>query len=223
MSENVALIPLRGGSKGIPNKNINDLCGKPLCKWSIEAALGVKNIDKVYVSTESKVIKDLVLSFNLGVEVIDRPKSLATDEATTDSVLAHFAKKVNFKNLITIQATSPLVSSKSIYEALNLFLLNKYDSLLSISRTKQFLWSDNFKPLNYDPSNRPRRQDFDGFAVENGAFYITKKEIIENLETRLAGNIGFYEMAVEDSFEIDNKLDLEIIKSIMKFKGMVNE
>lgn len=223
MSENVALIPLRGGSKGIPNKNINDLCGKPLCQWSIEAALGVKNIDKVYVSTESKVIKDLVLSFNLGVEVIDRPKGLATDEATTDSVLAHFAKKVNFKNLITIQATSPLVSSKSIYEALNLFLLNKYDSLLSISRTKQFLWSDNFKPLNYDPSNRPRRQDFDGFAVENGAFYITKKEIIENLETRLAGNIGFYEMAVEDSFEIDNKLDLEIIKSIMKFKGMINE
>ena len=96
MSENVALIPLRGGSKGIPNKNINDLCGKPLCKWSIEAALGVKNIDKVYVSTESKVIKDLVLSFNLGVEIIDRPKSLATDEATTDSVLSHFAKKVYF-------------------------------------------------------------------------------------------------------------------------------
>ena len=81
------------------------------------------------------------------------------------------------------------------------------------------MWNDNFKPLNYDPSNRPRRQDFDGFAVENGAFYITKKEIIEKLETRLAGNIGFYEMAVEDSFEIDNELDLEIIKSIM-YKGL---
>ena len=67
MPNNVVLIPLRGGSKGIPNKNINNLSGKPLCKWSIEAALGVKNIDKVYVSTESRVIKDLILSFNLGV------------------------------------------------------------------------------------------------------------------------------------------------------------
>ena len=223
MTHNIALIPLRGGSKGIPKKNIIDLCGKPLCKWSIEAAVAAKSIDEVYVSTDSREIKQIVFDFDLGVKVIDRPKELASDAASTDSVLEHFADNIDFDNLITIQATSPLIRSDFIDSALRTFINNSYDSLLSIKRTKQFIWNDNHTPLNYDPSNRPRRQDFDGAAIENGAFYITKKDIIKDFGSRLEGNIGFYEMAEEDSYEIDNLLDFEIIKLILNNRGITNE
>ena len=223
MQKNIALVPLRGGSKGIIDKNIIDLCGKPLCKWSIEAAKGASKIEDVFVSTDSKKIKEIVLGFNLGIKVIDRPKELASDRASTDSVLVHFAKNIEFDNLITIQATSPLISSQAIEEGLNLYFKKKYDSLLSIKRTKQFLWGDDYKPLNYNPSKRPRRQDFNGAAIENGAFYITKKKVIENYGTRLAGNIGFYEMTEEDSHEIDSLIDFEIVKSIMNFRNFSDD
>ena len=220
MSKNIALVPLRGGSKGIPKKNILNLCGKPLCQWSLEAAVQSNRIHDVYVSTDSEEIKNIILNLNMGIKIINRPKHLASDTASTDSVLEHFMEIVEFDNLVTIQATSPLIKSEFIDDALDFFINNNLYSLLSIKRTKQFLWKDDCSPLNYDPVNRPRRQDFKGAAVENGAFYITKKCIIEKYKSRLAGNIGFYEMKEDDSYEIDNMLDLKIIKLIIENRGL---
>jgi N-acylneuraminate cytidylyltransferase len=110
----VALVPLRGGSKSIPLKNIKDIAGKPLCAWVLEAASHAKNIDKVFVSTDSEAIRTVVDSLNLNIEIIQRPAAYSTDEASTESVMLHFMSEVNFEKVVTIQATSPLLKSTQL-------------------------------------------------------------------------------------------------------------
>ncbi|MDO8591170.1 MAG: acylneuraminate cytidylyltransferase family protein, partial [bacterium] len=186
----VALIPLRGGSKGIPYKNIKPLAGKPLAFWACKAATESKYIDEVYVSTEDKKIKETVLSFGLGVKIVDRPKELAEDTSSTESVMLHFAEQVPFDMLVTIQATSPFTETLDFDTAIEQFAEKKYDSLLTGVLYKKFYWTKNGKPLNYDYRKRPRRQEFPGVINENGAFYITKREILEKEKNRLGGKIG---------------------------------
>jgi N-acylneuraminate cytidylyltransferase len=214
--KNVALIPLRGGSKSIPLKNIKLINNKPLCQWVIEAAINTKGIDKVFISTDSLLIKDTINSLNLNAEIIDRPSEYATDEATTESVMLHFNKLVNFENLITIQATSPLLTNEDLESALNIFILNKYDSLLSAVKSYRFYWDTNNNPLNYNPSVRPRRQDFEGTFVENGAFYITTRNTLEKFNCRLGGQIGIFEMNEDTFYEIDEPSDWEIVEKKLK-------
>jgi len=171
----VALIPLRGGSKSIPYKNIKPLGGKPLSYWVCKAATEAELIDEVWVSTEDKKIKETVLSFGLGVKVIDRPKEFAQDDSSTESVMLHFAGTVPFDILVTIQATSPLTESEHLDHAIRKFVTEEYDSMVSGVTLKRFFWTHDGKPLNYEPVKRPLRQEWDGTVMENGAFYVTEK------------------------------------------------
>lgn len=199
----VALIPLRGGSKSIPGKNIKEMAGKPLCAWVLETACNALGSSNVFVSTESKEIAGVVENLKLGVKIIERPFELASDTASTESVMLHFAEKVKFNILITLQATSPLTTSDDIRKALGLFKKNKFDSILTGVRSKRFFWTPEGEAVNYDPMNRPLRQQMGGWIMENGAFYITKREILEQYKCRLGGKIGIYEMAPETAIEID--------------------
>lgn len=212
----VALIPLRGGSKSIPNKNIKNLAGKPLCFWSLFSAINSKKIDEVWVSTEDKKIKKIVENFNLGVKIIDRPKELADDSSSTESVMIHFAEKVPFDILVTIQATSPLTSNSDLDSALKEFSEKNLDSMVTGVPTKRFFWSRDGKPLNYNPHLRPRRQDWNGSIMENGAFYITKRKILDEQKNRLGGRIGVYEMPEETAIEIDEPSDFKIVAKLLK-------
>lgn len=218
VNKTVALIPLRGGSKSIPEKNIKILHGKPLAQWVIEAAIKSKFIDEVYISTDSLIIKQTLANLNLGVLFIDRPPEFATDVSSTESVMLHFAECVEFDTLITIQATSPLLTNNDLDSAFKQFQICDYDSMLSAVKSFRFYWDYNFRPLNYDPYERPRRQDFKGSYVENGAFYITKKEVLINLKCRLGGKIGVFEMDKNSFIEIDEPSDWAIIEE--KLKGL---
>jgi YrbI family 3-deoxy-D-manno-octulosonate 8-phosphate phosphatase len=213
--EIVALIPVRGGSKSIPLKNIKPIAGKPLCLWLLEAVTKSKSIDRIYVSTDSEKIIEVVSSSGLPVEILRRDPALATDTASTESVMLDFMDKVNFDILITLQATSPLTTTEDIDSAIKYFLDNDFDSLLTGVRTKKFFWSDDGKPVNYNPLKRPRRQNFSGWIMENGAFYLTKRNILKSKKCRLGGNIGIYEMPSETSYEIDEPLDWEIVEKIL--------
>lgn len=210
-----ALIPLRGGSKSIPQKNIKFIAGKPLCAWCLEAAVGSRGIDSVYVSTDCKQIAEVVEGLSLGVKVIFRPAEFATDEASTESVMLHFMKQVNFGTLVTIQATSPLLEAGDLDRALIQFQDEKYDSMLSAVRSKRFFWSDDFKPINYDPNSRPRRQNFPGTLMENGAFYITKREVLDLYNCRLGGKMGIYEMNESMAIEIDEPEDWGSVERLL--------
>jgi len=218
----VALVPLRGGSKGIPGKNIKNLAGKPLAYWALKAAAGSKYVDEVWVSTEDTKIKKVVSALGLGIKVLNRPKELAEDDSSTESVMLHFAKEVPFDILVTLQATSPLTTGKDIDRALEKFSENSFDSLVTGVPTKHFLWTPEGKPLNYDPQKRPRRQEWAGSIMENGAFYITKKSILESTKSRLGGKIGVFQMPTDSAVEIDEPEDFKVIAKLLKKRKNVN-
>ncbi len=208
----VALVPLRRGSKSIPLKNVKSIAGKPLCFWVLGSACEAIGPTNVYVSTESKEIADVVDNLNLGVTIIARPDELATDMASTESVMLHFTETIGFDTLITLQATSPLTTSDDILKALNLFKNNNYDSLVTGVCTKRFFWTLEGKAINYDPVKRPRRQEIDGWIMENGAFYITRRDILQRSQCRLGGKIGVYEMSPETAVEIDEPEDWAVVE-----------
>ena len=215
MSTSVALIPLRGSSKSIPKKNIQLIAGKPLCAWVIQAALQARCIDRVIVSSDSEEIANIVKQISSDVLVLDRPAKLATDEASTEAVMLDVMARVSFETLVTIQATSPLLTSLDLENACKYFVNDGYDSMLSAVRTKRFFWTDNARPINYDPMNRPRRQEFLGTLMENGAFYITRRSILEKYKCRLGGSIGIYEMPESSAVEIDEPNDWPIVECLL--------
>ena len=244
---NIAFIPVRGGSKSIPLKNIKELCGHPLVWWTANSANNAKCIDKVVIATDSDKIKEVVLSFNLDkVEVYDRDPVNAQDTSSTESVMIEYIQKSGLKNndnFFLIQATSPLLKSEHIDGMYQKFLEDRVDSMFTAVREKQFHWiettsltprplrervdevrvrgsqvTNEVKPVNYDYRNRPRRQDFEGLLAENGACYINTVGNIIKDNCRLSGKIGFYELPAETAYEIDEESDWLIIESILKFK-----
>lgn len=223
----VVFIPVRGGSKSIPLKNIKRIGGRPLVCWTVEAASSCPQVDQVFVSTDSEAIRSC-LSENMKtfsnpekIQCIGRSFETATDTATTESAMLEFAQKWEFENIILVQATSPLLEGADLSQAIHIFEQDEYDSLLSVVRQKRFVWElceDGAKSINYDYNSRPRRQEFDGFFVENGAFYITDREALLQTECRLSGKIGLYEMDEETYFEIDEPSDWKIIEGLLAKK-----
>lgn len=216
MKKIVALVPLRAGSKSIPHKNIKLMAGRPLCYWSIKAAVECPYISRVYVSTESTKIKKIVLSFGFDkVTIINRPKRLASDSASTESVMLHAAGLIDFNVMVTLQATSPLTQSQDLKSAIRLFEKRENDSMLSAVIIKRFFWNWDNRPMNYDPMNRPRRQEFKGTFMENGSFYITTRETLMKYKNRLGGNIGIYLMGDEHAIEIDEPKDWQVVEKMI--------
>ena len=213
----VSLILARGGSKGIPNKNMIDLCGKPLIQYSIDASLG-SSVSETWVSTDCPHIAKF--SKGLGANVIDRPSKFATDESQSEEAIMHFADQEMFDFLVFLQPTSPLTRSEHIDEAIKKSF--SYDSLFSgyiehwVPRWKykgEFLRED-----GWNIHVRPRRQEAEDKIVENGAIYISKKSSLINSGKRYSGCIGFYEMNKTESFQIDDYEDLFIVESLIKNK-----
>ena len=224
---NIAFIPARGGSKSIPLKNIKTINGKPLIYWTLKAASDAKSVDKIILATDSKEIKQTAISFNLPkVEVYDREPQNAQDTSSTESVMLEYINKSDLKsddNFILIQATSPLLKAEYIDNMLEYYLKSDFDSIFSGVREKQFHWIESddkvLNPINYNPQNRPRRQDFQGIIAENGACYINKAGNILRDKCRLSGKIGAYELPAETAYEIDEQVDWIIVENLLKYKS----
>ncbi len=218
----IAIIPARGGSKGLPRKNILPFNGKPLIVHSINYANGCPLINTVYVSTDNDEIASI--SSDSGAAIIQRPLELSGDSATTESAIIHAISMMDSKPdiIVLLQATSPFRPKNSLKEALEKFIKNDFDSLLSISPTHRFFWSvdgnNNISP-KYDYLNRPRRQDLkrtDTQFVENGSLYIFTYAHFLSVKNRLGGKIGYIEFAEKYSHEIDTKLDFKILEALAK-------
>lgn len=222
---NIAFIPVRGGSKSIPLKNIKELNGKPLVYWTVKSANDAKCIDKVVVATDSSEIKTVVKSFNMPkVEIYARDAQNATDTASTESVMLEYINKSDLKkddNFFLIQATSPMLKAEHIDGMFEYFQKSGADSIFSGVVEKQFHWQiansqQNFvEPVNYDYRNRPRRQEFEGLVAENGACYINSVKNILCDKCRLSGNITYYELPLYTSYEIDEEADWKIVETLM--------
>lgn len=217
----VALVPLRGGSKSIPKKNIKNIAGKPLCNWVLDAALKSKKIDEVYVSTDSDDIKDIAVNFNDKIIVIKRPAELSGDKNTTEEAMLHFAGQVDFDLLVTIQATSPLITAKDLDHAIADYFSGQYDTMLTAVPWKRFFWKKDGTPINYDHMKRPMRQDFESWYMETGSFYITSRIGLLKHKNRLFGNIGIYELPPENAIEIDEPEDWEMVANLLEKRNTV--
>lgn len=220
----VALILARGGSKGIPKKNIQSVCGRPLISYTIEAA--IMGGFETWVSTDDLEIKKV--SEKWGSRVLKRPDKFAQDNSPSEEALLHFADNIEFDKLIFIQPTSPLLKSRHLKEGL--LMMGEYDSIFSgykqhwipkwkECKDKRNLNGENigtwFEPVLWSKNNRPRRQDRRAENIENGAFYITSKENLLKSKCRYSGRIGMYEMSFSESFQVDSWDDLRIIESIL--------
>ena len=211
----LSIIPARGGSKGIPLKNLKLLNKKPLIDYTVTASLKSKFITRTIVSSDHLKIQKRAQK--LGAQVIKRPKKLSSDSSQIEPVIEHCLNYLKLKEnyhpdlIILLQNTSPLRTKKHIDDALKIFLNSKYDSMLSGYVSHNFIWrikNNNAIPLNYNPKKRPNRQEFDNQFIENGAIYITKFLSFQKSKCRISGKIGFYEMSKELSIDIDTKSDL---------------
>jgi YrbI family 3-deoxy-D-manno-octulosonate 8-phosphate phosphatase len=226
-NKTIAFIPVRGGSKSITLKNIKLFCGKPLVYWNIKALQACKSINTIIIATDSQVIKQTVIEFDFNkVEIYNRSSKNSSDESTTESVMIEYiskSKEIKPNDIfVLVQATSPLTRSEDFSDAIEYYKINDYDSILSGVRSHRFLWNFNGTPKNYDYNNRPRRQDFRGDFMENGAFYISKVSSILNHNNRISGKIGLFEMPSYSSYELDEPDDWIIMENLM-FKHIINK
>ena len=216
----IAFIPVRGGSKSIPLKNIKPFCGKPLVCWNIEALEQCKEVDEIIVATDSDKIEEVVVSRHYNkTKVYHRSAENACDTASTESVMLeyiHYAQLPADNIFMLVQATSPLTETIHFTEALEMYGKGEYDSILTCVRNYRFFWNADGTSMNYDYRNRPRRQNFDGMLMENGAFYINKVGNILESGNRLSGHIGIYEMPEYTATEIDEPDDWIVLENLMR-------
>ncbi len=219
-----AIILARGGSKGIPLKNVIDFCGKPLIAWTIQQLQQAKGINSIWVSSDNEEI--LSIGRNYGVESILRPTEISGDLAIAESGLFHALELIekqirNIDLVLAPQVTSPLRESSDIERGLNDFQEQHIDSMFSCSVVKDlFFWektlSGDLMSVSYDYKNRQRRQDIPDKFVENGSFYLSKPDVLRKYNNRLGGRIGMTIMDLWKMFEIDSIEDLRICESLMK-------
>jgi CMP-N,N'-diacetyllegionaminic acid synthase len=208
----VTLIPARGGSKGIPRKNIIDVCGRPLLSYAIQES--IKSVSsETWVSTDDDEISSIATSY--GALVVERPDDISTDSSTSESALLHFVEKVNNVDiLVFLQATCPFIEANDINKAV--MLMSKYDSVISVSKFDQFLWIEDM-PM-YDINNRERRQNREQVYVETGSMFVTTKKGLLNNHNRISGKVGFVEVPKWRSVDIDTFDDLELARKLMDIK-----
>jgi len=214
----VALVPLRGGSKSIPGKNIKPFCGQPLCAWTLRALLDCGQISRVFVSTDSEEIAAVVRSIDTRILIHPRPAHLAADHSTTEEAIDDLIASCDIteKYLITAQVTSPQTTHRDVSEAISQLIANNADSLVTCVRTRRFFWNDDGTPINYDPAKRPLRQQWNGTLMENGAFYISTVDRLRGGSARLHGKIAVYEMDESASIELDELSDWEALEATFR-------
>lgn len=216
----IAFIPVRGGSKSIPLKNIKPFCGKPLVCWNIEALEACNLVDEIIVATDSDDIWNTVDARHYAKTTLYRRSAEnACDTASTESVMLEYINyaQLSMDNIfMLVQATSPLTEDVHFTEALQMYSKEEYDSILTCVRNYRFFWNEDGSSMNYDFMNRPRRQNFSGMLMENGAFYINTVGNILQSGNRLSGKIGIYEMPEYTATEIDEPDDWIILENLMQ-------
>lgn len=214
----IAIIPLRKGSKGIPGKNKKKLVGRPLFSWVLSEAV-FSNLDEVYIFTDDIEIINYVnreYAWTPKVKTILRSEENASDTASTESAMIEFLEIVrdDFEILCLLQATSPFTRATDINAVLEK-VIEGQDAALTVVNTHRFIWNADGTAQNYDVFKRPRRQDFEGLLIENGAIYATTKKAFLETKNRVSGSIGLVHMAEDSLTEIDSISDWLIVENLL--------
>jgi YrbI family 3-deoxy-D-manno-octulosonate 8-phosphate phosphatase len=211
--EVVAIIPARGGSKGVPGKNLRRVAGRSLVARAVDAALGTASIDRVVVSTDDAGIA--AAAREAGAEVVIRPDALAGDTASSEAALLHALDHLDSEPGIAvfIQATSPFIDSTDLDAAVRRVRDGDEDVVFSAVETFAFLWRPTqvgAVGVNHDAAVRPRRQDRDAHFQETGAFYVMRVPGFRSARHRFFGRVGIAEVDSARALEIDTERELEL-------------
>ncbi|MCH7826988.1 MAG: acylneuraminate cytidylyltransferase family protein [Bacteroidetes bacterium] len=227
----IAIIPARGGSKGLPGKNIMELNGKPLIAYTIETALNSKQIDRIILSTDDEAIADICR--NTGVEIpFMRPKELAQDNSLAKDTYIYTIERLNnefncnYSEFIVLQPTSPLRTAADINKAIELFRKRQADSVISVCEFNHPIqWAKKIdnegKLLNFfnkDLNENLNRQELPTAFIPNGAIFILKYDLLKKKYSYYSNKTYAYKMKLENSIDIDTQLDFEFAEFLMRKK-----
>jgi N-acylneuraminate cytidylyltransferase len=221
MSEVVAVIPARGGSKGVPRKNLQRVGGVPLVARAVDAARLCPAVDRVVVTTDDADIAAVAAEW--GAEVVERPADLSGDEASSESALVHAldvleARSVDVGIVAFLQATSPFIDVDALTSAVQLVRSRRRDSVFSAVETFGFVWEKGIggaaEPVNHEIDVRPRRQDRDPHYLETGGFYVMRAAGFRAARHRFFGSVGIAEVAPRSAIEIDTADELELARRL---------
>jgi N-acylneuraminate cytidylyltransferase len=212
------IIPVRSGSKRIKNKNIVKIGKIPLIKLVCKKIIKSKIINSFFIASDDIKIYQKIGEYKKKVTFFKRSKKSSTSNAQSEIVIEEFLDKYKkFDIIVFVQVTNPFVNHYHLDKALKIFITKKYDTLLSVVKSRSFLWKNKFptQPLNYDYNNRELSQNLKNYYVENGSFYIFYRKNFLKFKNRLHKKIGTYEMSQESIFEIDEIEDLKIIRKLI--------
>lgn len=204
----IAIIPARGGSKGIPRKNIQEIGGKPLISHSIEAAKQSTHVNLVVVSTDDEEIARI--AEKNGAEICWRPAEISGDSASSESALLHVLETYECDLLVFLQCTAPLTTAEDIDGTIEALLNNDADTALAVAPFHYFLWDTNGEGINHDKKVRKLRQERAPQYLETGSVYVMKTQGFLKRKHRFFGKTVLYEVPAERVVEIDEPVDLEI-------------
>ena len=223
-----AIIPARGGSKGLKNKNIHPVAGLPLLAWSVLQAAEAEHVDQVFVTTDNAAIAQVAREY--GAEVIDRPQEISGDKATSESAISHALEEIAARHgaepetVVFLQATSPLRKPGDIDRAIELFRREEADSLISVTRADDLtIWEQRagaWNSVNFDYRNRGMRQDRPSQYIENGSIYLFTPSVLRSFGNRIGQKLSVYPMEFWQTWEIDTIEEVDLVEFYLKQKGI---
>lgn len=223
----LVVIPARGGSKGIPRKNIFPLAGKPLLEYAIECICDVQFDGDVVVSTDDELIADVASRYNK-VTVIRRPKEISGDTASTEAALIHALGIMEentgqtYDAVITLQPTSPLRTSETIQKFLKAYekAADRYDAMLTLSEDRSDFWikKEDGSYGRLFPEAPRRRQEREPLYVENSAIYVTRKESLLESRSVLGNNVNGYVIDPVEGIDINEISDIALAETVLQMR-----
>lgn len=217
-----ALVPMKGHSERVKNKNMRDFNGKPLMWHILNSLSECEVITEIYVDTDSELIAATVKHYFPEIRIIDRPQELCGDFVSMNDVLRYDISKSDADMFLQTHATNPLLSTATIEKACRNLVENKgkYDSLFSVNRLQTRLYDKAGTPMNHDPDNLIRTQDLDPIYEENSNIYLFTRESFLNSNARIGKKPMLFEMNPLEAVDIDDETDFilaEQLQKVMKF------
>jgi CMP-N-acetylneuraminic acid synthetase len=222
MTKIIALLPMKGNSERVPNKNLKNFCGNPLYHYVLNSLLKSKHINQVIINTDSEAIKrDVINNFKDNVIIHDRPLEIQGDFISMNKVIEDDLLKSDADIYLQTHSTNPLLSTNSIDKAIDLMISpesnNQFDSIFSVTKIQTRLYNEKGEPFNHNPEQLIRTQDLPPLFEENSNFYIfTKESFKRNCDKRIGKNPKFFEIDKIEAIDIDEKQDFIIAEALYK-------
>jgi N-acylneuraminate cytidylyltransferase len=208
MPQFAALVPMKGHSERVPNKNLREFNGQPLCYWIINTIQATPEIDEIVVDTDSKEIKKQINDFD--VTVIDRPDSLCGDHVPMNDIILHDITQVDADYYLQTHCTNPLLRSETISEAIARFREDHANSLFSVTPVQARFWNTDGQPINHKRDELKRTQDLPPIYEENSNIYLFTNESVQRHENRIGDDPRMFPIDETEAIDIDEAIDFRI-------------